>query len=98
MTPRQQIGALLVGVGLLLCLFPLVVGSGTLAQCLEMGLFYELFGIDPLQFRASVDLRTLEIRWFDGCNAHRSSLVPTLVGAAVLAIGVGIGASGSDED
>lgn len=98
MTPRQRFGALLVGVGLLLCLLPFVSGSGTLGQCLETGLFYELFGIKPSQFRASVDLRTLEIRWFDGCNGRRSSLVPTLVGAVVLVVGVGIGASGADED
>ena len=96
MNRRRRLGLVLVFVGVVLCLLPFVTGSATLGQCLETGLFYDLFGIDPMQYRATVDLQTLDMYWFDGCNGHRSSLVPAIVGVVSIAAGIVTNRTGSE--
>ena len=87
---RMILIALGVLLGLVLTVSPLRLGSTTLVAC-EFpggihGTLYELVGIYPPGFELEIGWHDLRIYWNDGCNAHNSPLLPSLLGLAPLAV------------
>lgn len=79
-------------VGLVLVPVPFLTGTSTLGAC-EFGGFYgavyDAVGIYPPGYTVDIVWSDLRVVWSDGCNGHVSSLVPSLLGAALSLVGVG---------
>lgn len=93
LTDNELIPWILIGVGALLIPFSFVTGIHTLAYC-EFGGFYgriyELIGIYPPKYTVTIDWSELSVSWFDGCNTHNQSLIPSAIGFTILVFGVGL--------
>ena len=94
MTPSRSryVGYALLGLGVVLCLVPFVMGGSTMRACPGIhSAVYDTIGIYPAGYEVTgVDLERLGLYWYDGCNSRSSSLVPLLIGVTSLGSGLAI--------
>ncbi|QPV64018.1 hypothetical protein I7X12_05150 [Halosimplex litoreum] len=73
-------------VGVALCALTARVGGSTQRACPGVdGAVYEAVGVDPRGVRLlGVELPSLALSWYDGCNWRTNSLVPLALGCLCL--------------
>ncbi|SIR92683.1 hypothetical protein SAMN05421858_4597 [Haladaptatus litoreus] len=85
--PSRRIGFILVPLGVVLLPLTIFTGSGTLGACPESA--PDFLGIDFSQARIlDLQVATMSLSWYDGCNWRSSWLVPSVLGFVLIAIGL----------
>jgi len=79
-------------VGVVLCGLAARIGGSTQRACPGIdSAVYEAVGVDPWGIRLlGVDLPSLALSWYDGCNWRTNSLVPLALGCLCLLAAVAV--------
>lgn len=85
----DRVGYALLVTGIVLCISAFVFGAGTQLACPGIqSPVYEIIGIYPAGFEVTrIDLASLELHWYDGCNARSSSLIKIALGIGSIIAG-----------
>lgn len=91
MVNSDQLGYVLIAVGVCVALLSAGFGSATERACTIDSVVYDRIGIHPSGVAITdVEFATATIEWYDGCNWHTNSLVPLVLGLLVSASGIRI--------
>lgn len=90
MSSSTRRGYAFLAVGLVLCLSVVMFGGSTQRACPGIqSPVYEMVGVHPAGFDLmGIDLASLELSWYDGCNRRSNSLIPLILGIGSLVAGV----------